>query len=247
MSFSTRRWTVECIPPWAVYIVVVVSLALVGWARESAVRAPLRAPAPRVDVPPVAPKRTLYDDADLLEIAITSSDAVVQNLDAVNLAALALCALPVALLVVIADKIRALPPPVGTSILVLNALSVLFGYLGYEWGYHFSVQRVLDSLDTTSYVAGYMRFGDVAVNEAIAGVNRVADEHRALRRQKRRCISFGMGFFALTIVVLVGWRVFGPVDGPTKDSPFALGKTAWAQLAKGGRVEPWRTSKSPTN
>ena len=204
------------IAPWVLYVVIVVALVLIGWARDTSVRTEVAGPPPQAVLSSSTPRRTLYDDADLLEITIKASDAVVQNLDAVNLAALALCALPVALLVVIADKIRELPSLVGVTVVSLNALSVILGYLGYEWGYRFSTARVLDSVDATSYVAAYMRFGDVAVNEAIAGVNRVADEHRKLRRTKRRFISFAMGFFALTLAVLVGWRIYEPPKEASK-------------------------------
>ena len=57
-------------------------------------------------------------------------------------------------------------------------------------------------------VGTYIRFGDLAILEAINGVNDIAAGHRRLRTEKRRFITVAMALFAIAPGVFVSCRLF---------------------------------------
>ena len=193
--------------PWVLYLVVVLALSLIGWARESRRKETHAAQAKPHGRRVGHVRRGFYSDADLLALAIQASDAVIQNLDTLNLGGLALCALPVALIVLIVDEVHKLPQSVGFVVLVLSFAAIVSSYLGYEWGNRFSRDSVHDSIDIARFVGAYTGFGDPAVVEAFNAVNDIAANHRRLRTEKRRFITVAMALFAIALAVFVSCRL----------------------------------------
>jgi hypothetical protein len=203
------------ISPATLSVIIVLAIVLIGWARESGLRAPQDSTPPTTHAAHGAVSRAYYDDSDLLEIAIRSSDAVIQNIDASNLAGLASCAMPVALIVVMADKLSNESWWPDIIVVSIVGLALIVTYLGYEWGNRFSSERVRDSIDAATLIAAYVRFGDSAVAEAIKAVNSVAARHRRLRRNKRRFITVGVALFGTALAVFVWARLFLPPPLPS--------------------------------
>lgn len=184
--------------------------------------------APLRDADPTA--QTLLDDADFLRLSVNANNVVIANVDALNSAATALLALPVAFAVISSDKIRELCGPWNVLTVAFLAGSLVVGFAAYEWGYRFGRAgwRVRDSTEPAQLLGAYARFGDRAVTEAVRVNNAVLERNVLVRHQKRTWIAWTMLLFMLGAGAFVEGRSTCPLE-PHMTEAKTLGLTFRSQ------------------
>jgi hypothetical protein len=185
-------------------VLLAVGLSINEWviarsATESAARkGPHRVPAlvalEGVDYP--------IEDDRLLELFIRANDAIVAGIDAINLAALAIVALPAAFSIFEIDKLSG-NSMVEIAVLLPLAISISLGLRAYVFASSREEERVEESIDSERFLMYYSQQGRDAIADTIRAVIEISKTNAAIRAKKKKLCRWATFFFVLALLVVV--------------------------------------------
>ena len=164
------------------------------------------APAPSVPDRNVGSESEIthtIEDETLLATTARANDAIVANIDAINLGAIGIVALPAVFAVFGIDKISDIGS-FGVLALLFLGLSILCGLRAFNLGHSVRLRSksVRDSIDPRRFLAYYAQAGDRAVTDTIRAIIQAADDNATIRASKRALSRWAITLFVIGFILL---------------------------------------------